>query len=480
MNIEEKKIEIAKKVENYERIILSLENWKLGEKLNGSKHNEFPIKDIETEEQRDTVVEMIKNAIDGLRSKTLDDYKLHLSEIVEKENIEFGSNNLIYAPVGSGKTTFVEGLAHKENLKSLMLVSNTALKDSTSPNNNEIKEIMGKRTYTTQNKKLYGEGTHEMNVMSYAEFGKKVETNDKFIRKFDIIICDEIHSLPNYQQFSDSVLLAHAIKALFKKYSGIKIFYLTATDEHILRLQKRQPEILEEVSVYDFRSRNDIKKYISLASYKIKNIDDIRPHLKARLIGFNYFGHKVLAFAKKISEMKRIEEIAIEEGYKPLVLWSSNNTEHVMSEEQLTAREYLLSNDEIPHPYNFLIINTAMQEGWNLKDKMVRLAIIYTTNETEKIQSLGRVRKDIEVLVYKDTSNGDLFVDLPIKYYNKPLTQDMKLELCSELNLITDRNKQIKWPTLKTLLKKQGYIVEDCYTIDDKKRVRASLIYVEI
>src|SRR5699024_1821212 len=98
----------------------------------------------------------------------------------------------------------------------------------------------------------------------------------------------------------------------------------------------------------------------------------------------------------------------------------------------------------------------------------------------EKIQSLGRVRKDIEVLVYKDTSNGDLFVDLPIKYYNKPLTQDMKLELCSELNLITDRNKQIKWPTLKTLLKKQGYIVEDCYTIDDKKRVRASLIYVEI
>jgi len=39
-----------------------------------------------------------------------------------------------------------------------MLVSNTALKNSISPDDNEIKIKRGDRTYTTQNRVIYGEG----------------------------------------------------------------------------------------------------------------------------------------------------------------------------------------------------------------------------------------------------------------------------------------------------------------------------------
>ena len=51
--------------------------------------------------------------------------------------------------------------------------------------------------------------------------------------------------------------------------------------------------------------------------------------------------------------------------------------------------------------YDIIIINSAMQEGWNLYDERVKLAIMNTTNETEYAQSLGRLRRDLDVLVYK-------------------------------------------------------------------------------
>lgn len=161
---------------------------------------------------------------------------------------------------------------------------------------------MNNRTYTTQNKSIYGEGEHEVYVMTYAEFGSRVITNNDFIEEFNLIICDEIHSLPDYQQFSNSVELSHAIKVLFGKYDNKQIFYLTATDKNLKNLEKRQPGIFQYVTTFEFRDREDIKKYIALTKYKIKNLDQIKPHLQARLNGFNYFGYKVLSFSKRIEE----------------------------------------------------------------------------------------------------------------------------------------------------------------------------------
>lgn len=121
-----------------------------------------------------------------------------------------------------------------------------------------------------------------------------------------------------------------------------------------------------------------------------------------------------------------------------------------MTKEQLKAREYLLKYGIIPEPYNFLIINASMQEGWNLKDKLVKLAIMNTTNETEQTQALGRLRKDVEVLIYrvKPGEDNDVYIDLPVKYYNTPLTTEMKNELCNILDLYSKSGKKMKWTSL--------------------------------
>ena len=480
MNIKNEKIKNMKKVELYEKIILFLEKWQPGDTIPDFIKNESG--GFETEKQRNNLINLYKYSIEGIQNKTLDDYKLYLSEIIEKEKIEFKSNNLILAPVGSGKTTFLKKLIKEKGCKSLMIVSNTALKDSISPNDEIQKKEMNNRTYTTQNKSIYGEGEHEVYVMTYAEFGSRVITNNDFIEDFNLIICDEIHSLPDYQQFSNSVELSHAIKVLFGKYDDKQIFYLTATDKNLKNLEKRQPGIFQYVTTFEFRDRDDIKKYIALTKYKIKNLDQIRPHLQARLNGFNYFGYKVLSFSKRIEEQKKMEAIASEEGYKPLVLWSINNDKYPMTKEQLKAREYLLKYGIIPEPYNFLIINASMQEGWNLKDKLVKLAIMNTTNETEQTQALGRLRKDVEVLIYrvKPGEDNDVYIDLPVKYYNTPLTTEMKNELCNILDLYSKSGKKMKWTSIKKLLIEQNYKIKDYHIKIDGKQTRVSKIYAEV
>src|SRR5699024_5055110 len=142
------------------------------------------------------------------------------------------------------------------------------------------------------------------------------------------------------------------------------------------------------------------------------------------------------------SEQEKLAELAKEEGYKPLVLWSINN-ERKMSKEQLEAREYILNTGNIPEPYNILIINSSMQEGWNLFDNKVNWAILDTLDITEQIQSLGRIRKDID-LVIKKTKNPDKVkfnVQVPEEYLNKELGNDEKEELCNIIKILDTKGR---------------------------------------
>lgn len=474
----EKKIKVMKQIEHYEKIILELEQWSEGTKLTSSTFNK--VGKVDSIEQKDKMVKLLKDTILSVRIAIPDSNKLYLSEIIKRDNVKFGSNNLILAPVGSGKTTLIKDLIKKDGSKVLMLVSNTTLKNSIAPDNDEIKKNRGDNTYTTQNKNKYGDGDYEVYVMSYAEFGNKIRLNDDFVSEYNQIFCDEIHSLPDYQQYSDSASLAIAMKFLFDKHENKQLYYFTATKENLVNLQKKESESLRNVEVYDYLEHPEIKQYMALSEYKINGVEQIRPHLKARIKSFNYFGYKCLAFNKTIAGQKRIEQIAREEGFKPLVLWSVNNKDVPMNEEQLEAREYLLTHNEIPSPYNFLIINSAMQEGWNLEDDKVKLAIMNTTNETEQIQSLGRLRHDVDILVYRvnKKDSPDLYINLPNKYIDVYLTTEEKNALCNELNLKNSNGRRIMWTTLKGMLKKQGYTIIDTQLIIDGKRPRVSKITI--
>lgn len=413
--------------------------------------------------------------------------RLYLGEIIEKEDPKFETNNLILAPVGSGKTHLIENTLIPEDFEgnALYLVSTTSLKESIAPDDSKqrmknAKKGRSKGFYTSKNKETFGDVGYKVHVMTYHEFGSHILLpTQTFTDNYSIIFCDEIHSVEIYANYMGGGReLFTASRWLFEKHSDKVIYYFTATNHALLDLEKRYPGYLKNVDVFDYLEHPNIVKYQAKSKYYISNIHQLKNHLEAKIDYINDRGHKGIAFTRRISSQRNISEIAEITGYKPIIIWSTNNKEEEMSEEQLRVREYVLRTGNIPDPYNLLIINSAMQEGWNLTDKYVEFAILDTLDKTEQIQALGRVRKDIDFLILKVKGDDVRLNSIIISdnYLDTYLTTEAKSKLVDELDIKNDRGRQVKWTTIKKLAKRSGYIVEDKLKTIDGKRVGVSII----
>lgn len=413
--------------------------------------------------------------------------KRYLGEIIQEEKPKFGKSNLILAPVGSGKSYLIEKQLIPKNFKgkALYLTSNTALKDSLCPDDNELRkknasEGKSVRFFTSSNKSKFGDKPYSVHVMTYYEFGTKVKMpHETFTDDFEIIFCDEIHSLPKYLSYKNSFELGIALYWLTQERENKTIYYFTATKESIDELEKQTPGYFQKAKVFNYLDRPDIRRYIANSTYYINHISQLRPHLRARLESFNYYGYKALAFTRLVGEQEKIKDIAELEGFKPIVLWSINRPEK-MNEEQLRVRDILLRTGFIPEPYNMLIINGSMQEGWNLYDDKVTLAILDTLDVTEQVQALGRIRHDVDFLIKKTKDeNAGKFIEIPDSYINTPLTSQDKVTLCEELYILDGKGRLRKWPTIRKYLIESDYEVEDKTIEIDGKRTRVSIITLD-
>lgn len=465
--------DLTVEIENQKYFMLSDEFFHLS---TDDKMNHF-LKIEENTELREKLNDKINDIMSY--APTLTD-KLYLAEIIEKEKPEFKSNNLIISPTGSGKTTLIkEYLIENKRHTVLMLVSNETLKSQLAPIDNETRKKLSNRMFTSQNKEVYGDKLYRIHVMTYAEFGERIYVNDKFWRNVTQVFCDEIHSLPEYIKYGAKTNggLIHSQRLLFNKHENKTIYYFTATDKNLIEMESERPGTMDCVTVFDYRNYENIMKFVPRATRKITDIEQIRQYLKDRNEGFKYYKYKGIAFSKRIKSLKTISDMVIEEGFNPLVLWSENNDDYLLTDEQKKAKVELLTNNKIPEPYDFLIYNSAYQEGWDLKDNSVKLAIMNTTNETEHIQALGRLRRDVDLLIYR-TNELDVSQEVEInpKYINKSLTNDLKKKLCKELNLLNSKGNILQWRGVKSLIIKSGYNVEDTTERKDGKVVRVSII----
>lgn len=406
--------------------------------------------------------------------------KLYLTEIIDKENPKFKSNNLILAPTGSGKTTFInERLIENKEHTILMLVSTETLKFQLAPDDNEVRKALGNRMFTSNNKNVFGDALYKMHVMTYAEFGERIYVNSDFWRDITQVFCDEIHSLPEYVKYGNKTNggLIHAQRLLFTKHENKVIYYFTATDHNLLEMERERPGTMSCVTTFDYRNYDNIMKFVPRATREITNIEQIRQYLMDRNEGFKYYKYKGIAFSKRISSLKAISEMVIEEGFNPLVLWSENNDNHLLTSEQKEAKIELLTTNRIPEPYDFLIYNSAYQEGWDLKDNSVKLAIMNTTNETEYVQALGRLRRDVDLLIYR-TNEVDVKKEFKINssYINKTLDSKEKKKLTDELNLLNSKGNPLGWKGVKKVLIEEGYKVDDKSERRNGKVTQVSII----
>lgn len=464
-------------ISKYEKIVLELEKWSPG--LQISELVEEEVGEVESIEKRDIAIKMSLKFIKDLEEKKNEsDGKLYLSEIVSLEKPEFTNNNLILSPVGSGKTYFMKTLL-KQDDDVLLLVSTTSLKNKFVPVERKRRKQIANRMYSTKNKDIHGENSYKILVMTYAEFGERIKYSDSFAQKFTKIFCDEIHSLPLYQGYNDSPTLLVVMHYLFRKHENQPKYYFTATSEYLDNLKKESYESMQNVTTFNYLNHPKIKRYMPLSSYKIHGVEQVRPHLKARRESFEYFGHKIFAFCKTIDSQLRLKQICEEEGFTAQAYWSTNNDDKKMTEEQIAEAQEMINNERLPDKYDVVIINSALQEGWDLKDERVKLAIMNTVNETEFTQALGRIRKNVDVLVYKvgPQEEVDFYVDFPSELLGKPLDTDKREELRKEFDLRDRQGRLLSWRMIAKSLEKQGFIVSSKQMTLNGSRKRVSIIH---
>lgn len=414
--------------------------------------------------------------------------KLYLSEIIEEEKPEFSFNNLILAPVGSGKSFLIEKRLIPKDYKGkiIYLTSNTALKDSICPNNNETRESMAKKDksinfFTSENKKRYGNKPYSVHVMTYHEFGKRIlSPNQEFTKNVDLFFCDEIHSLPIFTKYGWNGELLVALRWLFELDKNKTKYFFTATKESLDSLERQMPGYMKNIKEFNYLNHPKIRKYEARSKYYINNIEQLSMHLKAKVDYIKSHGEKGLAFTEKIEDQYKIAEVAESEGFKTIILWSINNEKKEMTEEQLNARKHILETGNIPEPYDLLIINSSMQEGWNLFDEKVEFSILDTTDKTQQVQALGRIRKDIDFIIVKSNEKIKENIFLEECYLNKPLTTEDKKKLSEELSIKNNRGENVKWTSLSKLLKNNNYNIENkTLTLNGVKK-RVSIITKKI
>lgn len=407
--------------------------------------------------------------------------KLYLGEILKRDNVKYGSNNMIISPTGSGKTYHMRNdLKELFPGKRLMLVSTTSLKDKLG----ELEE-----TYTTQDiiKEKFGITDKDTYLMSYAEFGYKVMWNNKFLNDFTVVQCDEIHSLFEYYSYKKAHNLGAAIKVLFNVHEGKIIFYYTATTAKIDDfINSENEDLYEHVNIIDYYNDPDIVRYKNVVKEEFTSVHELEDVIMT-LSGLRATDKKGVFFNERISSMRNIKRLLKRQGLRSIEIWSINNDKYPMTEEQLYVRNYLLENERIPEGYDFIIINGAMREGWDLKDERVFIMILNTLDETNQEQVRGRYRGDLPILLVRvkgDTQPLDLRVMNKEKYLGvierilgKQIGPEEKEAIVEEMNIRrAEDGRLIKWPTISKVLKKNGYNIEDKRIRENGKRKIVSIV----
>lgn len=409
---------------------------------------------------------------------------LYLGELIEKDNLSFESKNLILSPVGSGKSHFImRDLVDKYEGKRLMLVSTTSLKESFA--NDDIV-----KTSTELRKNGFSEAGKDIHIMTYSEFGNRIKWqnwNNNFVREYSVIFCDEIHSLFDYYMKHTSVGLAAAIRYLFIDGGKSDIYYFTATSEKIDKFANMENlDIYGGLNIVNYLEDERIMRYFTTTEEKFYGLSGLEEVIM-KIKDMKKLGEKGLIFNSRIDGMKRVRELLSTKGLTSIEIWSSNNLDNPMNEEQLAVREILLRDGMIPDRYDFVIINGSMREGWNLLDSRVKFAVMNTTDNTDIIQAVGRIRNNLSHTYIRALEGSNPVEDLIMakerrlkiisSLIGEELTTEMKKDLEAKFNIRNpENNRTVKWTSIKETLEKNGYKIEDKKRNIDGKQVRFSVI----
>lgn len=362
------------------------------------------------------------------------------------KKFEKGKLNLLNAPAGSGKTTFIfNGLINNTSKyanktpqlnymlnKIIYVCDTTMLKDSVLKENSHITKILGEGTIKdmtspTSLKNIMNGDNGRIIVITYQTLGwllKQPICRDIILDNCQCLILDEIHNLYKYAKrfnttiteegktFTDGnyIEVIDSLQVIIKKVltigisatiDSVKLFYKIFGDVNIPKNTIFTYQEIKSIREYNFNP-----EYTNCIMNKIKLYNCLNVFNK----------HKTLIYTNTISKSKKLKEWFTKRGIKAEWLCSINNKVEIetvdnetgeiilekvplMSEEQIELRKYLLDNQKLPSDIQVLIINGSYETGWNLKDDDIEIVIVDNSDEETQIQVRNRVRHDIKCLI---------------------------------------------------------------------------------
>lgn len=373
----------------------------------------------------------------------------YLTDAVHADEIKSGQLNLVEAPVGAGKTTWaLNVLAEEVSDKHRMVYLIDTVNGKQQLLRHEGATYYDRRWQETVNNGLVYFGEKKVVVMTYAKFGVLAERYPKFGFDFEMILCDEIHNLIRFNSFTQKNprdkrwhgIAKKRLEDIILKSQKTKVIGLSATP------QRAEQEFL--TPIHKITVDEDVRRFETKAEYGYSNLEYLIDSMPKDKVGLVYVEH--------IRQMKKLAELTKAKGLRAVAIWSIHSKEHPMSEEQLSARDYIINQEILPPDYDIVIINASCETSINIRGK-VDYIVIHSTEKEVQVQVRGRYRGNLDELYIYDKES----LEVPPEFLEIPLFKEDKDKLCEILRQTDDHKRLVKWTKTKEKLLKEGYTITE-------------------
>ena len=150
--------------------------------------------------------------------------------------------------------------------------------------------------------------------------------------------------------------------------------------------------------------------------------------------------------------------------------------EHCLHYE-LSKEDWHIDLYNNPQNYSFKVIEVCQKEELDTKE-IYWIDYYNSFNDGLNKTSGGRHREQFNKAINKSYIMEDGTVICPDEYLDKPLTKEMKKELCSIVAIKDSRRVVTGWTTLKRTLIENGYKIQDKIKTTNGKRESVSIIHL--
>ena len=344
--------------------------------------------------------------------------ELYLSNIVTDEDLEKirpGEFNILQAPCGYGKTTFMfdDRILKFSRAKKhvLYLIHNKVTRDFIAKNHSDKARVFNDNNYNGWfDKRRKGIWTTEddedyVHVMCYQTFAALLRNEGcQWLDDIDLIVWDEFNDIRGYYEKEIS-----SIKKILPNFSKEKLVALLQEGKpnsivnfvyqiKTLILDPARIRLLAVTATPEFAA-NYFGSYVNyILSGILENkydaletifIDDVVEAIKDGRIK-PAEDKRFWCFTKYVNEALRIEVAARASSFDTICLWAESNENHkkIYTEEKKRITKIIKDEHYVPAPYDFIITTGVLGRGVDIFDTSIQDWICNSNDYEEIVQSL--------------------------------------------------------------------------------------------